>query len=495
MLTFLIGLSLLDTPGYVTREVEGWTLQIQQEIASEEATAKALELLQKQLAEVRRVVPAQAVTELQKVKIWISPEYPGIPPRAEYHPGAQWLRDNKRNPAMAKGIEITNVRIFEAETRRMPNFALHELAHAYHDRVLKGGFGNGDVRAAYEKAKASKSYDDVERQDSEGKRSKARAYAMTNPQEYFAELTEAYFTTNDFFPFKWSELVSHDPTGYAMIRKAWGVPDVSTPPSSITKHPFYGKFFDADGYPVISSSKVNDYALKETGYLINLLLARRPDVKAAMVASGSRMVVIGYNEFTTDVPEYSRMTPKDFWDARARGLGGSETDPVCSCAEENVLGYPGDPYSTESIVIHEFAHNIHLRGLVRIDKTFQERLDGIYAAAMKAGLWKGKYASTNSAEYFAEGVQSWFDNNRENDHDHNHVNTRAELIQYDPALAALCKEVFGETELRYSKPATRLTGHLEGYDPAQAPKFSWPERLLKVKQEIIEAAKKRGGGG
>ena len=43
----------------------------------------------------------------------------------------------------------------------------------------------------------------------------------------------------------------------------------------------------------------------------------------------------------------------------------------------------------------------------------------------------------NDREYFAEGVQSWFDNNREPDHDHNHVNTRAELIEYDPALAAL----------------------------------------------------------
>ena len=81
---------------------------------------------------------------------------------------------------------------------------------------------------------------------------------------------------------------------------------------------------------------------------------------------------------------------------------------------------------------------------------------------MKAGLWKGKYAATNHHEYFAEGVQSWFDNNRENDHDHNHVNTRAELIEYDPGLAAMCREVFGDTELKYTKPATRLTGHMAG---------------------------------
>ena len=97
---------------------------------------------------------------------------------------------------------------------------------------------------------------------------------------------------------------------------------------------------------------------------------------------------------------------------------------------------------------------------------------------MKAGLWKGKYAAVNHHEYFAEGVQSWFDDNRENDHDHNHVNTRAlNCSNTIPGLAAICREVFGDTESKYTKPATRLTGHLAGYDPAKAPTFVWPERL------------------
>ena len=51
---------------------------------------------------------------------------------------------------------------------------------------------------------------------------------------------------------------------------------------------------------------------------------------------------------------------------------------------------------------------------------------------MEEGLWKGKYAATNFHEYWAEGVQSWFDTNRENDHDHNHVNTREELKDVRP---------------------------------------------------------------
>ena len=72
----------------------------------------------------------------------------------------------------------------------------------------------------------------------------------------------------------------------------------------------------------MASEKVDDYAMKEAAYLVNLLLANRPDVRDAMIKSGSRMIVMSYQEFTTEIPEHSHLRPKDFWDARARGLGG-----------------------------------------------------------------------------------------------------------------------------------------------------------------------------
>ncbi|MCE2861932.1 MAG: hypothetical protein LW690_05725 [Opitutaceae bacterium] len=274
------------------------------------------------------------------------------------------------------------------------------------------------------------------------------------------------------------------------------------PPDEAGVPAFYTQRVSAGGFPIVASAQVNPYALKEAAYLVDLMLAKRPDVRAAMIQSGARLSILAWNEFTCDqpewkwlaatpVPDFPAVPARDYRDARARGMGGSLTDPFCSCAEENLLAYTGDPYSQENILIHEFAHNMHLRGLSNVDPTFDARVKQAYDSAMKAGRWKGKYASVNHHEYFAEGVQSWFDDNRENDHDHNHVNTRAELLAYDPGLAALCREVFGDTELRYTKPTTRLTGHLAGYDPAKAPTFVWPERLAKLKAQIRQQAQAR----
>ena len=210
---------------YNVRELSGWAVHIRKDLLEAESTKTehALKLLNTQLEEIVRVVPAKSVAELQKVQLWLSPEYPKTQPRAEYHPSELWLRDNQRDPAMAKGIEFTNVRIFDAETRRMPNFALHELAHAYHDRVLPKGFDNLEIKTAYKTVKQNGKYNRVERQDSEGRKRFDIAYAMTNPQEYFAESTEAYFSRNDFFPFDRNELMQHDPETLALIAKLWCV--------------------------------------------------------------------------------------------------------------------------------------------------------------------------------------------------------------------------------------------------------------------------------
>ncbi|MFM8414582.1 MAG: hypothetical protein ACKOCX_07645 [Planctomycetota bacterium] len=208
-----------------TRDVIGWTLHIDKVLLAHapEATATAVALLERQLAEVVRVVPPAAVAKLRETPLWFSSEYPGVPPRAEFHPDPGWLREHGRDPAMARAIEFTNIRIFPEECDRMPNFALHELAHAYHFRVL--GFDDPAIKEAFERARAAGLYDRVAQHNGGGQPATVgRAYAMTDEKEYFAETTEAFFSRNDFFPFTLEELRAHDPRMVRVLETAWGVP-------------------------------------------------------------------------------------------------------------------------------------------------------------------------------------------------------------------------------------------------------------------------------
>jgi Mlc titration factor MtfA (ptsG expression regulator) len=103
----------------------------------------------------------------------------------------------------------------------MPNFALHELAHAYHDQCLDQGFSNAQVAERYREAKDSSKYEQVEQRFGDGRSTNTRAYAMSNPAEYFAESTEAYFSTNDFYPFTREQLEKHDPQMAELLGKLW----------------------------------------------------------------------------------------------------------------------------------------------------------------------------------------------------------------------------------------------------------------------------------
>jgi alpha-glucosidase len=203
---------------------------------------------------------------------------------------------------------------------------------------------------------------------------------------------------------------------------------------------FYQKHVAYKGFSILSSAKVSDAALLEARYLIDQLLRDREDILQAMLEAGCRFMVMAPTEMTTDVPEQRHMN-KQYWDKRARGLGGR----LSSCGEENLLNLKGDRYHRENILIHEFNHAIHHHGLRRIDPTFDPRLREAYQKAMAAELWKGTYLTTNASEYWAEGVQAYFDCMRPQ----YGANTREKLQQYDPALFALVDEVYKQSKFRY----------------------------------------------
>jgi len=203
---------------YEERKMEGWTVYVEKSLLEKhpELAEETLRVAKNQLFNVNRVVPDKAVEKLRKVRIWIQYDCEH-PVCAAYHPSRRWLTKHGYNPEKEKSVNIGNARNFVNWTKDQWWMVLHELAHAYHDQVL--GFDHPEVKAGYERVKKAKLYEKV-RQWRGGQQ---RHYALENHKEYFAEMTEAYFGVNDFYPFVRAELKECDPKTVKLLEKLWGV--------------------------------------------------------------------------------------------------------------------------------------------------------------------------------------------------------------------------------------------------------------------------------
>lgn len=210
----------LTVEDYEVTRVEGWTVRVEKSLAGDPRRARALALLRTKLRLVARAVPRRALPKLRQVTLWVSRD---VAPGAAYHPSAEWLAANGRLVEMAGGVEFANIDHFLDWSKEQPWMVLHELAHAWHHRFLPGGYNHPRILAAYRKAVKGKKYQRVKYYNG----SRRKAYAMTNPMEYFAELSEAYFGRNDFQPFAKKELKAFDPSGYRMVETVWGVKKTS----------------------------------------------------------------------------------------------------------------------------------------------------------------------------------------------------------------------------------------------------------------------------
>ena len=121
---------------------------------------------------------------------------------------------------LAKCVHLP--RAADLATRRnineQPWVILHELAHAFHDQKL--GFDEPRIKTAHERFKQS-GHGDAALLYS-GKR--VKHYGLTNPMEFFAEMTESYFGTNDFFPFNRAELQESEPEVFQLLTEIWNAP-------------------------------------------------------------------------------------------------------------------------------------------------------------------------------------------------------------------------------------------------------------------------------
>jgi hypothetical protein len=268
-------------------------------------------------------------------------------------------------------------------------------------------------------------------------------------------------------------------------------PQVTSPPDSVFEliretdrdvaRKFYKKYIDVKGLPVMASDVVADLALQRTYEIVTHMLAGRPDILKAMVDQGMYLIVIGKDQVYTDMPEYHNSRNPDFLNERVRGTGSRPT----SFGEENLLSLPTDRYDDESIAVHEFCHTIDST-LRRMDPTWRQRKDAVYHNAIKKGLYKGTYTGSNSAEYWAESAQAYFDNNRVNNYNHGPIGRREQLKIYDPEGYELVRTTFNlspEQDWRYNwlQPLPNVTKPPAKFniDPYYT-KFTWAREFTVI---------------
>lgn len=236
-------------------------------------------------------------------------------------------------------------------------------------------------------------------------------------------------------------------------------PEIKAPPTELRLDSFYKKYMNVNGIHVVSSWRVPDSCFYAAYITIKAMTEALPkEVLEVLVKKNTRIGIMARYEGTTDIPEHAYLA-KDTsinWDLRARGLGGDAEMPFSTCAEENILAYQIDKYHAEDILIHEFAHTIHGAGILSIYPDFNKELQASLDSALAAGKWKNVYAATNVEEYWAEGVQDWFNVNAEVNKDdgdgkHNKVNTREELKRYDPQLYKILARFFPEVNEQISR--------------------------------------------
>jgi hypothetical protein len=192
---------------HTNRDLEGWNIRVDDRLLTGESAAlgaRALNLLNARLVAITVAVPEKALAKLRAVTIELDLDY-GKLDSMQYHPDAGWLKDNGYSEKLAKCFHIPEAQDFLSpfENRRMPWVVLHELAHAYHDQVL--GFDEPRVVAAWEKFREMRQH-----------------YGITNQMEFFAEMTESYFGSNDFYPFVAGELKHDEPGIFALMADIWG---------------------------------------------------------------------------------------------------------------------------------------------------------------------------------------------------------------------------------------------------------------------------------
>ena len=172
-------------------------------------------------------------------------------------------------------------------------------------------------------------------------------------------------------------------------------------PPHLNADPYYQKYLDAGGVPILAPATVSDDELLRAQAITLAMVADRPDLLDVLAAQNTRILLYDREKGgLTQLPEFADYSDSHFagvW--RETSYSGTVAAPAMTA------------YHCNETLIHEIAHaldyaiRVHERKAFRESK-FKQARNQAYLSAMKAGLWAG-YESTLSHEYWAEMVVYW----------------------------------------------------------------------------------------
>lgn len=194
-----------DISNYVEHRFEGFSVRVKKKASDHPKLKEALVHLRERLKEAKALAPKLA--DLAGQVIFVFSESNDVASLAYFSSGE---------------IEIANIDNFLAWNvpGDQPAMIIHELVHAYHGQVL--GFDDPAILSAYRNALAKGLYGKVRYQSASGPFNDA--YARINEKEFFAEVSEAYFFRNDYYPFENADLQFYDSATFSLLVTLWGAP-------------------------------------------------------------------------------------------------------------------------------------------------------------------------------------------------------------------------------------------------------------------------------
>lgn len=215
---------------------------------------------------------------------------------------------------------------------------------------------------------------------------------------------------------------------------------------------FYNKFKRTEGLLIKGSSQIEDQSLERASVIIEKMISKRSDIKERLIFNSAEVAIIAKNESYCDLPEAHDLRGQKTFDGRdfckICGGGGVVGRPITAICEDNLLRTVNDPYKgKEDILVHEFAHTMHLLGMSETDKkliTYMYQDAKMRGAFNKNHLSMPSYMMANEQEFFACLSAVWFGVNRESASISNELSDRESIRIKLPAVYTFLKSIYPE---------------------------------------------------